>query len=155
MPRRHWCGAAGPDTGYFGWRACCLCTRAVWKVRGLTLLLRVGTLWRCGDGLSSKYLPWQAIHFLQRSTHFSKTCLRPFAASFRWIVEQEVLTSWSLRARSSLFMVSLRLHRLDGWVVGFLVHFLQAEHRIQSRNAPLRKYLSCSAILERGLLKRP
>jgi hypothetical protein len=21
----------------------------------------------------SKYLPWQAIHFLQRSTHFSKT----------------------------------------------------------------------------------
>jgi hypothetical protein len=25
--------------------------RAVCKVRGLTLLLRVGTLWRCGDGL--------------------------------------------------------------------------------------------------------
>jgi len=26
-------------------------TRAVWKVRGLTLLLQVGTLWRCSDGL--------------------------------------------------------------------------------------------------------
>jgi hypothetical protein len=26
-------------------------TGAVCKVRGLTLLLRVGTLWRCGDGL--------------------------------------------------------------------------------------------------------
>jgi hypothetical protein len=26
-------------------------TKAVCKVRGLTLLLRVGTLWRCGDGL--------------------------------------------------------------------------------------------------------
>jgi hypothetical protein len=26
-------------------------TRAVYKVRGLTLLLRVWTLWRCGDGL--------------------------------------------------------------------------------------------------------
>jgi hypothetical protein len=25
--------------------------RAAWKVRGLTLLIRVGTLWRCGDGL--------------------------------------------------------------------------------------------------------
>jgi hypothetical protein len=25
--------------------------RAVCKVRGFTLLLRVGTLWRCGDGL--------------------------------------------------------------------------------------------------------
>jgi hypothetical protein len=35
----------------------------------------------------SKYLPWQAMH-LQRSTHFSKTCCRPFAASFRRIVEQ-------------------------------------------------------------------
>jgi hypothetical protein len=31
----------------------------------------------------SKYLPWKAMHFLQRSTHFSKTCCRPFAASFR------------------------------------------------------------------------
>jgi hypothetical protein len=26
-------------------------TRAVCKVHGLTLLLRVGTLWRCSDGL--------------------------------------------------------------------------------------------------------
>jgi hypothetical protein len=26
-------------------------TRAVWKIRGLTLLLPVGALWRCGDGL--------------------------------------------------------------------------------------------------------
>jgi hypothetical protein len=31
----------------------------------------------------SKYLRWQAMHFLQR---FSKTCCRPFAASFRKIV---------------------------------------------------------------------
>jgi hypothetical protein len=28
-----------------------LYTRDVWKVCGLALLLRVGTLWRCGDGL--------------------------------------------------------------------------------------------------------
>jgi hypothetical protein len=30
----------------------------------------------CGDAVTvsfSKYLPWQAMHFLQRSTHFSKT----------------------------------------------------------------------------------
>jgi hypothetical protein len=40
----------------------------------------------------SKYLPWQEMHFLQRSTHFSKTFCRPFAASFRRIVEQAVLT---------------------------------------------------------------
>jgi hypothetical protein len=30
----------------------------------------------CGDAVTvslSKHLPWQAMHFLQRSTHFSKT----------------------------------------------------------------------------------
>jgi hypothetical protein len=34
----------------------------------------------CGGAVTvsfSKYLPWQAMHFLQRSTHFSKTCWRP------------------------------------------------------------------------------
>jgi hypothetical protein len=57
-------------------------TRAVCKVRGLTLLLRVGTLWRCGDGLLFEVpLPWQAMHFLQRSTHFSKTCCRSLITS--------------------------------------------------------------------------
>jgi hypothetical protein len=29
----------------------------------------------------SKYLPWQAIHFLQTSTHFSETCCRPLITS--------------------------------------------------------------------------
>jgi hypothetical protein len=29
----------------------------------------------------SKYLPWKAMHFLQLSTHFSKTCCRPFITS--------------------------------------------------------------------------
>jgi hypothetical protein len=32
-------------------------TRGVCIVRGLTLLLRVGTLWRCGDGLLFEVLP--------------------------------------------------------------------------------------------------
>jgi hypothetical protein len=47
----------------------------------------------------SMYLPWQAIHFLQRSTPFSKTCCRPFAASFRRTVEQLV---WTFHVRSSV-----------------------------------------------------
>jgi hypothetical protein len=49
----------------------------------------------CGGAVTvsfSKYLPWQAMPFLQRSTHFSKRYCRPFAASFRRIVEQAVLT---------------------------------------------------------------
>jgi hypothetical protein len=38
----------------------------------------------CGDAVTvsfSKYLPWQAMHFLQRSTHFSKACCRPLITS--------------------------------------------------------------------------
>jgi hypothetical protein len=38
----------------------------------------------CGGAVTvslSKYLPWQAMHFLQRSTHFSKTCCRPLITS--------------------------------------------------------------------------
>jgi hypothetical protein len=33
----------------------------------------------CGGAVTvsfSNYLPWQAMHFLQRSAHFSKTCCR-------------------------------------------------------------------------------
>jgi hypothetical protein len=38
----------------------------------------------CGGAVTvsfSKYLPRQAMHFLQRSTHFSKTCCRPSITS--------------------------------------------------------------------------
>jgi hypothetical protein len=38
----------------------------------------------CGGAVTvsfSKYFPWQAMHFLQRSTHFSKTCCRPVITS--------------------------------------------------------------------------
>jgi hypothetical protein len=38
----------------------------------------------CGGAVTvsfSKYLPWQAMHFLQRSTHVSKTCCRPLITS--------------------------------------------------------------------------
>jgi hypothetical protein len=38
----------------------------------------------CGGAVTislSKHLPWQAMHFLQRSTHFSQTCCRPLITS--------------------------------------------------------------------------
>jgi hypothetical protein len=38
----------------------------------------------CGGAATAsfaKYLPLQAMHFLQRSTHFSKTCCRPLITS--------------------------------------------------------------------------
>jgi hypothetical protein len=95
----------------------------------------------CGGAVTvsfSKYPPLQAMHFLQRSAHFSKTCCRQFAANFRRVVEQELLTSEpSFHGWKSLEIAwgeiwTLWLH---GWVVEFLIHFVQAEHRIQSRNA--------------------
>jgi hypothetical protein len=38
----------------------------------------------CGGAVTvffSKYLPWKTMQFLQRSTHFSKTCCRPLITS--------------------------------------------------------------------------
>jgi hypothetical protein len=58
-----------------------ICTVAVCKVRGLILLLRVGTLCRCGDGLFFDVPPLANDAFLQRSTYFSKTCCRPLITS--------------------------------------------------------------------------
>jgi hypothetical protein len=44
-------------------------TRAVWKVRGLTLLLRIGTMWRCGDGLFFEVPPPLASDVLLTTLH--------------------------------------------------------------------------------------
>jgi hypothetical protein len=67
--------------------------RAVCKVRGLTLLLRVGTLWRCGDGLffDVPHLASDALlttlhplleNVLQTVDHFEISCL---GAPFSWL----------------------------------------------------------------------
>jgi hypothetical protein len=73
----------------------CSGTRAVWKVRGLTLLLRVGTLWRCGDGLFFEVPPLESdsllttlhpplVNVLQTVDHFEISCL---GAPFSWLEE--------------------------------------------------------------------
>jgi hypothetical protein len=67
--------------------------RAVCKVRGLTLLLRVGTLWRCGDGLFFEVPPLASdallttLHpllenVLQTVDYFEISCL---GAPFSWL----------------------------------------------------------------------
>jgi hypothetical protein len=69
--------------------------RAVCKVRGLTLLLRVGTLWRCGDGLFFEVPPLASdallttLHphlenVLQTFDHFEISWL---GAPFSWLEE--------------------------------------------------------------------
>jgi hypothetical protein len=68
-------------------------TRAVCKFPGLTLLLRVETLWRCGDGLFFEVTPLASAAFLttlrplledvlQTVDHFEISCL---GAPFSWL----------------------------------------------------------------------
>jgi hypothetical protein len=70
-----------------------LFTRAVCKFRGLTFLLRVRTLWRCGDGLFFEIPPLASdallttLHpllenMLQTVDHFEISCL---GAPFSWL----------------------------------------------------------------------
>jgi hypothetical protein len=97
---------------------------------------------------SSKYLPWQAMHFLQRSTHFSKTCCRPFAASFERIVEQAV----SCLGASFLWFEKPR-NRM-GVRSGLYGDVLMGFH--PSRWAhPLPLYPHCGLALSWRLLRRP
>jgi hypothetical protein len=55
-------------------------TKAVCRIREFTLLLRVTTSWRCGDGLFFE-VPPLASDAIKRSIHFSKTCCRQFITS--------------------------------------------------------------------------
>jgi hypothetical protein len=68
-------------------------TRSVCKVRGLALLLRVETLWRCGDGLFFELPPLASdallttLHPLLENVlrivdHFEISCLE---APFSWL----------------------------------------------------------------------
>jgi hypothetical protein len=50
----------------------------------------------CGCAVTvcfSKYLPWQAMHFLQHSTHLSKTCCRPLIAS-KFLASEVLFRGW-------------------------------------------------------------
>jgi hypothetical protein len=95
----------------------------------------------CGGEMTvsfSKYLSWQAMHFLQRSTYFSKTCCRPSAVSFRRMWSSLLMTVKAQKshgARSGLY---------GGCSNGVAPISVSASlATFQSRNAdgPLRKYL--------------
>jgi hypothetical protein len=106
-----------------------ICTRAVWKVRGLTLLLRVGTLWKCGDGLFFEVPPlasdalFTTLHpllenLLQTVNRFEISCLgAPFSwiisvGFWRWCVgiERIVLLDFWIKSKSTIRSIPFR-----GW----------------------------------------
>jgi hypothetical protein len=85
---------------------------AVWKVRGLTLLLWVGTLWRRGDGLFIKVPPLAGdallttLHplfknMLQTIDHFKTSCL---GAPFSWLEKPRYHMGWDLDCMADVLM---------------------------------------------------
>jgi hypothetical protein len=66
----------------------------------------------------SKYFPWQAMHFLQRSTYFSKTCCRPLITTSKFLVSELPFSvgkdQKSHGARSELNSV-FGLEKVDRW----------------------------------------
>jgi hypothetical protein len=115
--------------------------KAVWKVRGLTLLLRVGTLWRCGDCLFVEVLPLASDALLTTLHPFLEVLLQTVCRKLQEDSGTGAVLGLLLRSSSFAFVfpslkrfhhvkTAARLRRLDGWDVGFLIHFFQAEHRI-------------------------
>jgi hypothetical protein len=112
----------------------------------------------CGGAVTvsfPKYLPWQAMHFLQRSTHFSKTCCRPFAPSLRRIVEQEVLT-FHVRFSVSKALPELENRSSSHCIVyiRLMDELLRFQNSVAQRWLSTKEISSCSSILKRALLKR-
>jgi hypothetical protein len=112
-----------------------LCKRAVCKFLGLTLLLRIGTLWRGGDGRFFEVPPLTNDALL--------TTLHPLLEN----VLQTVCRKLQEEPRSSLFMVG-KAQKSHGVRSGLhcgccskgvpASHFFQAEHRIKFSPHPLR-----------------
>jgi hypothetical protein len=94
-----------------------------------------------------KYLPWQVMHFLQWSTHFSKTMLQTIdhleiclGPPFSWL---EKPINYMEQDMDSVVYVLMAVP---------VIHFFQAEHRIQFRSCSMW-FLGFSNH-EKGALKR-
>jgi hypothetical protein len=87
----------------------------------------------CGGAVTvsfSKYLPWQAMHFLQRSTHVSKICCRSLITS-KFLASGLPFHGWkSLEIASELNSV-FSLEKMDRW------NPIRTS-AIQSRSRPMR-----------------
>jgi hypothetical protein len=116
------------------------------------LSLLVGNLLRCGDGLFFEVPPLlkdallTTLHPLLANVLQTVFCRKlekdsgtggcDLLITSRFIFHVRFSVSKSASTTRKPQLVSLhRLHRLDGWFVGFLIHFFKAELRIQSRNA--------------------
>jgi hypothetical protein len=84
----------------------------------------------CGGAVTVYYLPWQAMHSLQRSTYFSKTCCRPLITS-KFLASELPFHGWkSPEIAWGEIWTSWRMF----WWGSFDPLFFQTEHRIQFRS---------------------
>jgi hypothetical protein len=107
-------------------------SRAVRKVRGLTLLLRVGTSWKCDDGLFFEVHPLVSNALLTTLHLLLENVL-------------QTVIHFDFLPRSSLFLVG-KVQKSHGAGSGLYgecsdgvpaIHFFQAEHRIQFTSYPM------------------
>jgi hypothetical protein len=90
-----------------------LYTMAIWEVRGITLLLRVGALWRCYDGHFFEVPPLASdallttLHpilenvLLQTVDHFEISFL---GSPFSWLEKRRNLMEWDLYCTMAVLM---------------------------------------------------
>jgi hypothetical protein len=88
----------------------------------------------CGGAVTvyfSKYLPWQAMYFLQRFTHFSKMCCRPLS-TLKFLTSDLPFHGW----KSPRNRMRQDLDCMVDVLMGFhkSIFFFQAEHKIQFRS---------------------
>jgi hypothetical protein len=110
---------------------------------------RVEILWRCCDNLFFGVPPpRQAMHFLQRSTHFSKKCCRSLITSK--FLASELLFSWF---KKPINLMGRDLECMKNVLMGF--HRTWWAHPLPFFNrATLTLHYGCSTILKSVLLKR-
>jgi hypothetical protein len=100
-------------------------TRAVCKVRGLTLLLRVGTLWRCGDGLFVEVPPLASDSLL--------TTLHPLLENGVTVVLKESFIGWRSNLSGTLLehpSYSPELAPCDFWTFPTTKRELRGQNRL-------------------------
>jgi hypothetical protein len=107
-------------------------TRTVWKVRGLVLLLRVGSLWRCGDGLFFEVPPLESDALLTTLHPLLKNALQIVC---RKLQEDSGTGGFDLWAPFSWLKKPRKIMRRD---LDCMADFLMGFHRSRwARSLPL------------------
>jgi hypothetical protein len=102
------------------------------KVRGLTLLLRVGTLCRCGDGLFFEVSPLASDALLSALHPLLENALQT-VDHFKILASELPFHGWK---SPEIAWAGQDLDCMADVLMGFHIHYFQAEYRVQFRSRP-------------------